>query len=86
VRELTEPRLTYTRTKLETADRAKEDLQSRRFSSTRKGDVSPNCLSSLFDSGGSQFNREAAVAIEIGDLANDSWFLEFNGDMYSASQ
>ncbi len=34
-RELTEPRLTYTRTKLETADRAKEDLQSRRFSSTR---------------------------------------------------
>ena len=36
-RELTEPRLTYTRTKLETADRAKEDLQSRRFSSTRKG-------------------------------------------------
>src|SRR5215470_5882967 len=35
-RELTEPRLTYTRTKLETADRAKEDLKSRRFSSTRK--------------------------------------------------
>ena len=27
-RELTEPRLTYTRTKLETADRAKEDLKS----------------------------------------------------------
>src|SRR5215471_3336492 len=41
-RELTEPRLTYTRTKLETADRAKEDLKSRRFSSTRKRDLTPN--------------------------------------------
>jgi hypothetical protein len=40
----------------------------------------------LFDSGGSQFNREAAVAIEVGDPANDSWFVEFNRDMYSASQ
>src|SRR5262252_2680927 len=37
-RELTEPRLTSTRTKLETADRAKEDLQFRRFSSTRNRD------------------------------------------------
>src|SRR5262252_10653847 len=37
-RELPEPRLTYRRTKLETADRAKEDLQSRRFSSTRNCD------------------------------------------------
>ena len=35
-RELTELLLTYTRTKLETADRAKEDLQLRQFSSTRK--------------------------------------------------
>src|SRR5262249_9657668 len=38
-RELTGPWLTYTRTKLETADRAKEDLQSMRFSSTRKSGV-----------------------------------------------
>src|SRR5215470_5232188 len=37
-RELTEPRLTYTRTKLETADRAKEDLLFKRFSSTRNRD------------------------------------------------
>jgi hypothetical protein len=35
-RELTGPWPTYTRTKLETADRAKENLQSTRFSSTRK--------------------------------------------------
>jgi len=34
-RELTGPRWTYTRTKLETADRAEEHLPSRRFSSTR---------------------------------------------------
>src|SRR5215467_11674279 len=40
-RELTVPRLTYTRTQLETADRAKEDLKSRRFSSTRNRDFSP---------------------------------------------
>src|SRR5262249_30700034 len=39
-RDLTELWCTYTRTKLETADRAKEDLKSRRFSSTRNGDVS----------------------------------------------
>src|SRR5215472_11336256 len=38
-RELTEPRLAYTRTKLETADRAKEDLMSGRFSSTRNRDI-----------------------------------------------
>lgn len=37
--ELTGPRLTYTRTKLETADRAKADLQSRRFSSTRNREL-----------------------------------------------
>src|SRR5215470_4486904 len=43
-RELPEPRLTYTRTKLETADRAKEDLQSGRFSSTRNGDITSNIL------------------------------------------
>ena len=43
-RELTEPRLTYTRTKLETADRAKEDLKSRWFSSTRNRDVTPTGL------------------------------------------
>ena len=40
-RELTQPRLTYTRTKLETADRAKEDLKSRQFSSTRNRDITP---------------------------------------------
>jgi len=40
-RELTGPWLTYTRTKLETADRAKEDLQSMRFSSTRKLVLTP---------------------------------------------
>src|SRR5215469_6214183 len=40
-RELTGLCLTYPRTKLATADRAKEDLKSRRFSSTRKGDLSP---------------------------------------------
>jgi hypothetical protein len=34
--------LTYTRTKLETADRAKEDLQPRLFSSTRKLAPSPD--------------------------------------------
>src|SRR5215472_14646424 len=39
-RELPAPRLTYTRTKLETADRAKEDLLFKRFSSTRNRDVS----------------------------------------------
>src|SRR5215468_3158451 len=39
-RELTVPRLTYTRTQLETADRAKEDLKSRSFSSTRNRDFS----------------------------------------------
>ena len=38
-RELTGLWLTYTRTKLETADRAKEDLKPRRFSSTQNGDI-----------------------------------------------
>jgi hypothetical protein len=62
-------------------------MKSRKNFAFSGSDVSPNWgLSPLFDSGGSQFNREAAVAIGIGDLADDSWFVEFNRDMYSASQ
>jgi hypothetical protein len=40
--ELHEPGWTYTRTKLETADRAKESLKPTEVSSTRKGPITLN--------------------------------------------
>ena len=35
-------------------------------------------LGPIFDSGGSQFNRKAAVAVGIVDPANDRRFVQFN--------
>ena len=43
-------------------------------------------LRPIFDSGGSQFNREAAVAVGIVDPADDRWSVQFNRDIFSDSE
>ena len=42
--------------------------------------------SPIFDSAGSQINREAAVSLGIVNPANDRWFVQFNRDKYFGSE
>ena len=43
-------------------------------------------LSPLFYPRGSQFNRDAAVAVGVVDSADDRWLIELNCDMPSGSE